>query len=93
MWGTFLSEPLPIADLVGRYPANYLMGRIPSPYLLISQLHHAEQLQHPVLNSLSEGYPGVGGRLDTRYAPVRRSPSVRCKHRTMLPLDLHVLSL
>ena len=29
MWGTYLSVPLPIADLVGRYPANYLMGRIP----------------------------------------------------------------
>ena len=29
MWGTFLSEPLPIEGLVGRYPANYLIGRIP----------------------------------------------------------------
>ena len=29
MWGTFLSEPLPIVALVGRYPANKLMGRIP----------------------------------------------------------------
>ena len=27
MWGTFLSEPLSIVDLVGRYPANYLIGR------------------------------------------------------------------
>ena len=29
MWGTFLSEPLPIVALVGRYPANKLIGRIP----------------------------------------------------------------
>ena len=29
MWGTFLSEPLSIVGLVGRYPANYLMERIP----------------------------------------------------------------
>ena len=29
MWGTFLSEPLPIVGLVGRYPANCLMGREP----------------------------------------------------------------
>ena len=29
MWGTFLSEPLLIVALVGRYPANYLMERIP----------------------------------------------------------------
>ena len=28
-WGTFLSEPLPIVGLVGRYPANCLMGREP----------------------------------------------------------------
>ncbi len=35
MWGTFLSEPLPIVALVGRYPANKLMGRIPILYQLI----------------------------------------------------------
>ncbi len=29
MWGTFLSEPLSIEGLVGRYPANNLMERIP----------------------------------------------------------------
>ena len=29
MWGAFLSEPLPIVALVGRCPANKLMGRIP----------------------------------------------------------------
>ena len=32
MWGTFLSEPLPIGALVGRYPANKLMGRIAISY-------------------------------------------------------------
>ena len=32
MWGTFLSEPLLIVALVGRYPANNLIGRIPIPY-------------------------------------------------------------
>ena len=29
MWGTFLSEPLSIVALVGRYPANWLMERMP----------------------------------------------------------------
>ena len=29
MWGTFLSEPLPIVATVGRYPAVKLIGRIP----------------------------------------------------------------
>ena len=32
LWGTFLSEPLSIVALVGRYPANKLMERIPTPY-------------------------------------------------------------
>ena len=29
LWGTFLSEPLLIVALVGRYPANKLIGREP----------------------------------------------------------------
>ena len=29
VWGTFLSEPLDIVGLVGRYPANYLISRMP----------------------------------------------------------------
>ena len=33
MWGTFLSEPLPIIALVGRYPANQLIGRMAILYL------------------------------------------------------------
>ena len=33
MWGTFLSEPLDIVGLVGRYPANYLMSREPIRHL------------------------------------------------------------
>ncbi len=37
------------------------------------------------------GYTPVSGRLHTRYAPVRRSPSRYCY--LMMPLDLHVLSL
>ena len=32
VWGTVLSDPLPIAGLVGRHPANYLMGRMPVPH-------------------------------------------------------------
>ena len=32
VWGTFLSEPLDIVGMVGRYPAIYLMSRIPIRY-------------------------------------------------------------
>jgi len=31
VWGTILSDPLPVEGLVGRYPTNYLMGRRPLP--------------------------------------------------------------
>ena len=31
VWGTVLSDPLPIVALVGRRPANQLMGRMPVP--------------------------------------------------------------
>ena len=77
MWGTFLSEPLPIVALVGRYPANQLMGRTPIlyRYKYLSSISHAKHGMHAVLILLSQGYPAVKGRSDTRYSPVRRSPS------------------
>ena len=34
VWGTFLSEPLDIVALVGRYPTNQLMSRMPILYRL-----------------------------------------------------------
>ena len=76
MWGTFLSEPLMIVAPVGRYPAGKLIIRIPIavPMNLWSN-GDAPIGPHPGLILLSEGYTGVRGRLDTRYAPVRRSPA------------------
>ena len=44
-----------------------------------------------VLGDVSIGYPPDTGRLLTRYAPVRRSPTMYCY--ISMPLDLHVLSL
>ena len=41
--------------------------------------------EHRVLIRLSPGYPQLGGRLDTRYAPVRRSPSSVASHRHAAP--------
>ena len=93
MWGTFLSEPLLIVGLVGRYPANNLMERIPIPVLHISHVCHAAIVQHRGLILISKGCPRVWGRLDTRYSPIRRSPSGMAETFPMLPLDLHVLSL
>ena len=89
MWGTFLSEPLLIVALVGRCPAYYLIRRIPILYHHFSWNSDAIIPRHPVLGRISTGYPGVKGRLDTRYSPVRRSKQASIP----LPLDLHVLSL
>ena len=76
MWGTFLSEPLSIVGLVGRYPANCLMERMPIyQRWIFSKYPHAGPLLHAVLVRLSPGYPPLIGKLHTRYSPVRRSPA------------------
>ena len=43
MWGTFLSEPLLIDGLVGRYPTNYLIRRIP--------IHYRQSFRRPLMSS------------------------------------------
>ena len=77
MWGIPLSGPLPIVATVGRYPAVKLIGRIPIPVRAetLSPRPDAVARPHPALIPLSEGCAGDRGRLDTRYSPVRRSPS------------------
>ena len=60
-------------------------------YRNLYYLNDAIQIDYRVLIFISKGYPLVQGRLYTRYAPVRRS-SADCKQ-SLLPLDLHVLSL
>ena len=47
---------------------------------------------HAVLDDVSIAYPPVTGMLLTRYAPLRRSPTL-CIATQPLPLDLHVLGL
>ncbi len=51
----------------------------------------AHKYHHGVLVRISPGYPPVQGRLHTCYSPVRRSPPKYCY--SVMPLDLHVLSL
>ena len=93
MWGTFLSEPLRIVALVGRYPANWLMRRMPSP--------------HRIAPLAAQGCPGTalcGIRRDfsrlspcggqVAYVLLTRAPvAAGGVATTALPLDLHVLSL
>ena len=41
MWGTFLSEPLLIVGLVGRYPTNYLIRSVLTHNPYVSSGNHA----------------------------------------------------
>ena len=77
MWGTFLSEPLRIVALVGRYPTNWLMRRMP----ILRRCRHlspagdASGREYAGLVGISPGYTPPQGRLHTCYSPVRRSPA------------------
>jgi hypothetical protein len=92
LWGTFLSEPLPIVGMVGRYPAIRLMGREP---IRDRRSFQPKGMRPMVLRGIRRRfrrlYPGPGNvahALRTRM-PVAASPVAG----TAMPLDLHVLSL
>ena len=92
MWGTFLSEPLPIEGLVGRYPTNCLMERIPIDNRNSLIIKPCGFIMPSGINlsfeRLSPSYRQVGYVLLTR-APV----AITYIAISMMPLDLHVLSL
>ncbi len=94
VWLAVLSDQLPIIALVGRYPANKLMGRgpIPKRQLLREATIWPQGPRPPwsygVLAPLSRCYPPLRGRLPTRYSPVRRFTHPVAG---TFSLDLHVL--
>ncbi len=53
MWLIALSDQLPIAGLVGRYPTNYLMGREPILW--------REVPKDPPFSPLGQGRGGLSG--------------------------------
>ena len=71
MWGTFLSEPLLIVALVGRYPANKLIRRIPIACLFSCPFMRKGKVSgfNPRFQGLFPGVRQVGYALLTR-APV-----------------------
>ena len=73
MWGAFLSEPLRIVGLVGRYPANCLMRRMPI-LRRIAPLTTARCLA-VVLRGISPDFSGLspcGGQV--AYVLLTRAP-------------------
>jgi hypothetical protein len=78
VWLIVLSDQLPVVGLVGRYPANYLIGRKPllqRPKAFLPRRFPAGS--NAVLAPLSGGYPPLKDRLLTRYSAVCRYPSGR----------------
>ena len=78
LWGAFLSEPLPIVALVGRCPANWLIGREP--------IRHRLDFQDPAM------WPGLIWGIRRRFR--RLSPCdghVAHALRTLSPVAARVL--
>ena len=75
MWPFTLSGRLPIVALVGRYPANWLMGRglIPRRSRRTFPDPSYDGPYYAVLSHVSMCYSPPEGRLPTCYSPVRRS--------------------
>ena len=97
MWPIILSNRLPIVALVGRYPANKLMGRglIPARKLASRGLlsPHRSTRAYPVLSTVSSRYSSCRGRLSTRYSPVRHSTRGRSPFRVRLACVKHAASV
>ena len=89
MWPISLSARLPIADLVGRCPANYLMGREPL-------LQRISPLTPPrcravVSCGISDSFPSLSpSEGQIAHALLTRSPLSR-EPKSPAPFDLHVL--
>ena len=93
MWGTFLSEPLRIVALVGRYPANKLMRRmaIRSRCYPLNLRRCLLRLLRGIRRNFFRLSPCCG---QVPYVLLTRAPVAGGSIATPpLPLDLHVLSL
>ena len=88
LWGAFLSEPLPIVALVGRYPANKLIGREP---IRRRRNFQYNAMQHRIPSGISRRFhrlsPGNGHvahalrtlpPVAARTLPPRAAPRLAC---------------
>ena len=91
VWLIILSDQLPIAALVGRYPTNKLMGRRlifrrPKPLIM-------ERCHPMILCGISAPFETLSPtRRQITYALLTRSPLYLVFRRILFALDLHVLS-
>ena len=88
----FLSEPLPIVGLVGRYPANCLMGREP---IRGRRSFQTKSMRTLLLRGLRRRFHRLSPCHGHVAHALRTLPPVAARSiaTSALPLDLHVLSL
>ena len=92
MCGTILLDPVAIVALVGRYPTNQLMARMPTPD---RRNFNRRTMPSLGLRGINPSFPGLSPCLGkVAYALLTRAPVAgRSIATSPLPLDLHVLSL
>ena len=92
MCGTILLDPVAIVALVGRYPTNQLMARMPTRDR--RNFNH-RRMPSCGLRGINPSFPGLSPCLGkVAYALLTRAPVADIGIATnSLPLDLHVLSL
>src|SRR5579883_2241903 len=86
MWLIILSDQLPIAALVGHYPANQLIGR----RLVHRRPKAFFSRTYAVLALVSQGYSPAMGRSSTCSSPVRHSV---VSHLVRLACVMHAASV
>ena len=89
MWPITLSGRLPIADLVGRYPANYLMGR-EHPLYRIAPLTPA-RCRAVVLCGISKCFHLLSPCTGQLVHALLTRPPLETEPKLRSSLDLHVL--
>ena len=91
VWGTVLSDPLPIDDLVGRYPANYLMGRMPVPDRVAA--FTSKGCPSKATWRVTRRFHRLSARRGWVAYALRTRPPLSPVPKDRLPFDLHVLGL
>ena len=89
MWPITLSGRLPIADLVGRYPANYLMGRELTPHRIAPLTSKPCDLV--VLCGISTCFQVLSPCEGQIAHALLTRPPLEQEPKSLSPLDLHVL--
>ena len=80
LWLIVLSDQLPMIALVGRHPANQLIGRNPLPrHPKVFLPRPTARGVYAVLTAVSRRYPPPKGRSVTRSAPVRHYPHPKAR--------------